>query len=69
MNQYIVTYIGLGDYNSVLVNSQIALDFDWSTGGVSDFLIAVEKEALTQATVHINNSVARISIVRIYTLQ
>ncbi|PHM63800.1 hypothetical protein [Xenorhabdus ishibashii] len=68
MNQYIVTYSGLGSDNSALVNSQIALDFDWSTGGVSDFLIAVENEALTQAT-GFNSSVARIAIVRIYTLQ
>ncbi|MDE9435180.1 hypothetical protein KKI95_04300 [Xenorhabdus bovienii] len=67
MSQYIVTYNVLGNENSIFVSSQIALDFDWSNDGVSDFLIAVENEALTQAT-GFNKAVVRIAIVRIYNL-
>ncbi|MDE9443031.1 hypothetical protein KKJ13_15805 [Xenorhabdus bovienii] len=68
MGQYIVTYNGLGSDNSILVSSQIALDFDVGTNGVNDFLTTLEDEALSKAT-GFNGAVTRVSIVRIYTLQ
>ncbi|WP_092508651.1 hypothetical protein [Xenorhabdus mauleonii] len=67
MSQYIVTYNGLGSDNSVLVSSQISFDFDWSDNAVNDFLNLVIDTASSNAN-QLNNSVARISIVRIYNL-